>query len=551
MHSLSHPTSVWRFAKAPRIATLLALLLLAACNIPPEPEQNPVTPPAGVTPGAVATVPSPASPSPSPVTATSRPTITPLPTATATATPRPLAIIAVPPGWEQAAIAATGTLAGAPWRWQVTASAEAATAVEYGEAQLALVPGSTGIPAGHRPLALAVPFTTAWEATTLAQAQEIQTNGHPLVTVVPWDEMTPELRALRVGGLYPTDPDYPLQEPLSLQAQPGFEEAASLLAPALESADKAGNDGLLRLTAVGDIMLDRTLGVAIDNGRLDYPFAQVAPLLQGADIAVGNLECALGDLGEPAGKSYTFRAPPAAAQSLAQAGFDVLTLANNHALDYGPDALLQGIDLLRQAGIQAVGAGADAAAAHAPARWQGEGLTLAFLGYVAVPVEGRPPYFDAETWAATVAAPGMAWATPAQIAADVAAARQQADHVVVLLHSGYEYVPSPSEEQIAAAHAAIDAGATLVLGHHAHILQGVQFYNGGVIAYGLGNFAFTIDGPPETALLNVWLDRDGVRALDVVPAIVQPGGQPRLATPVEAEVIRGRLYTLTNALNPR
>jgi len=178
-------------------------------------------------------------------------------------------------------------------------------------------------------------------------------------------------------------------------------------------------------------------------------------------------------------------------------------------------------------------------------------MTLAFLGYVQVPVEGRSPYFDTESWVATATSPGLAWAIPEQIADDVAAARQQADHVVVLLHSGYEYVPSPSEEQIAAAHAAIDAGATLVLGHHAHILQGIQLYNGGVIAYGLGNFAFTIDGPPETALLNVWLDRDGVRALDVVPAIIQPGGQPRLATPEEADVIRGRLYTLTNALNPR
>ena len=137
------------------------------------------------------------------------------------------------------------------------------------------------------------------------------------------------------------------------------------------------------------------------------------------------------------------------------------------------------------------------------------------------------------------------------MASDVAAARQQADLVVVVLHSGYEYVPPPSEEQMAAARAAIDAGAALVIGHHAHILQGIEFYNGGVIVYGLANFAFTIDGPPETAILNAWLDKSGVRQIELIPAVVQLGGQPRLADPTEAPLILDTIYRLTNSLNPR
>jgi poly-gamma-glutamate capsule biosynthesis protein CapA/YwtB (metallophosphatase superfamily) len=293
-------------------------------------------------------------------------------------------------------------------------------------------------------------------------------------------------------------------------------------------------------------MLDRSLGYHIARGDLAYPFAGVADLLRAADITVGNLESALGDIGDPVAKGYPFRAPPAAAQSLALAGFDVLSLANNHAMDYGPQALLQGIALLQDQGISVVGAGENEAAARRAHIRQVNGIRLAFLGYVHVPVEWRG--FDTQSWTATETAPGVAWGDPEGIATDVRAARQQADLVVVILHSGYEYVLQPSPPQVAAARAAIDAGAALVIGHHAHLLQGIEFYHGGVIAYGLGNFAFQIEGDPETAILHAWLDRHGVRQLEIVPAIVQFGGRPRLATEWEAAAIRAHVYQQTELL---
>ena len=91
----------------------------------------------------------------------------------------------------------------------------------------------------------------------------------------------------------------------------------------------------------------------------------------------------------------------------------------------------------------------------------------------------------------------------------------------------------------------------MVIGHHAHILQGVEFYNGGVIVYGLGNFAFTIDGDPQTAILRAWLDREGVRQIEFIPAIIQTGGQPRLATDWEAPDILQTIYRLSAPLNVR
>jgi poly-gamma-glutamate synthesis protein (capsule biosynthesis protein) len=296
-------------------------------------------------------------------------------------------------------------------------------------------------------------------------------------------------------------------------------------------------------------MLDRWPGVEIAAGHLEYPFQYVAPYLRDADVTVGNVESALGDIGEPAPKHYPFQAPPEAAEALALAGFDVVSLANNHAGDYGMDALLQGIDLLRAQNVAPIGAGANDAEAHAPHVVEVNGLRVAFLGYVHVPVEASTA-FDTATWTATADGPGLAWADPERIRQDVAAIRPEVDLVVVVLHSGYEYIEEPSEPQVAAAQAAAEAGADLVVGHHAHILQGVGYHEEGVIAYGLGNFAFEIDGPPETAILNVWLDADGVRQLEVRPAIVTERGLPRLAEPWEAAPILDRVYFLTTILNP-
>ena len=468
-----------------------------------------------------------------PATATLRPTPAPAPTT------RPILTLALPPAWQTAGEAAIIQLeaAGAAWDWQLTDAAGA---------QIRLVDDDSGVFVRQEPLVLAVPFTTDWEATSQQNAQDILQNGHELVTVLPWSELQPTQKALRIDGRFPTDPDYPFQKSWSLLAEPGLETVAAELATLLQTHQE---EALIHLAAVGDIMLDRSLGYALEQGNWAYPFAGVAQRLQAADVTVGNIESALGDVGEPAAKRYPFRAPPQAAAALALAGFDVVSLANNHALDYGPEALLQALDLLRAQGVAVVGAGADAGAAHAPVIVDVNGLRAAFLGYVHVPVEALSG-FDTASWTATADSPGMAWADPDIIKTDVTTAAAQADLVVVVLHSGYEYVAAPSEPQMAAARAAIDAGADLVIGHHAHILQGVEFYNDGVILYGAGNFAFEIDGPPETAVFHVWLDRDGVRQIEIEPAVIQFGGQPRLADSGEAYAIRQIVYGLTNLLNP-
>ena len=497
-------------------------------------------------------------PTPSP-TLTAVPTNLPLPTQTAglptllppptpplsptnipTSTPAPAVRqrLAVPTAW---AAQLTPAIEAAGW---IAVPTDAPTAfLADGQVAAALTNSGNGPLLWQSPIALTVPWTTPRESLTLEAANQIMLAGDPEVRVVPWAELTPDQRALRVNGRLPGDPDYPLQERLVLLT------ATSLDTTRLEEALRAvlPADTAVSLAAVGDIMLDRQLGRALQQGNLDFPFAEVAPLLQDADLTLGNVESAVGTLGEPEDKRYPFQAPPETAVALARAGFDVVSLANNHGMDYGPEALLDALDLFRAEGVGTVGAGINAEAAQAAYITTVNGLTIGVLGAVHVPVEYYG--FDTERWTATEESPGLFWADPAIVSQRVRAVADQVDVTILLLHSGYEYVPDPSPPQRAAAQAAIDAGADLVIGHHAHILQGVQFYNGGVIAYGLGNFAFNIDGPPETAVLQVWIDQNGVRQVQFIPAIVQATGQPRLASEAEALPIWQTLYTLTDRLN--
>lgn len=270
---------------------------------------------------------------------------------------------------------------------------------------------------------------------------------------------------------------------------------------------------------VGDVMLARAMA--------NVPPAQVfagVPVLAQAEVLAVNLETALGAGGAPEPKAYTFLAPPLMAEALRLAGVDVASLANNHALDYGVAVLTQTRQLLNAVGVAGVGAGSNVREAHAPVIIEREGLRLAFLAYVDVPVETRSG-FDTRTWTAGPDTPGVAWLDIPTMQADIAAARAQADAVIVLLHFGYEGRTEPSDRQRRQAQAAIEAGAVVVAGAHPHVLQAVERYQNGLIAYSLGNFVF--DGfsglANQSAVLSLTLTLDGVRDWTLIPVTVREG----------------------------
>lgn len=273
--------------------------------------------------------------------------------------------------------------------------------------------------------------------------------------------------------------------------------------------------------------------------RGDNPLADLADTLSAADIAVVNVETAVGTGGTPADKAYVFQAPEELWGALTEAGVDVVTLANNHALDYGPEALQETIAGARAAGLEVVGAGANADEAYGPAVIDVNGSAVAIVGLTRV-----MPVIE---WAAGSEHPGLASAYDEEAAvAAVQRAARVADHVVVTIHWGRELDPCPVEHQAVLASRLTEAGADVVAGHHGHRLQGLEDRNGSLVAYGLGNLVFyaSREEARRTALLRVTLGAD---TLDhqLIPARIDDEGSPRLLPPDAAQHVRNEVASLT------
>ncbi len=248
----------------------------------------------------------------------------------------------------------------------------------------------------------------------------------------------------------------------------------------------------LILNAVGDICLGDSLislGFGVrstlagqGNNHL-WEFA--APTLREADFLFGNLECVLSDDGWDAAnpKSQYLRGAPAAIAALMPPGFDVLNVANNHTLQYGETAWHETLKRVQDAGIRTLGVAVtpeDEARGYnsRPVVLEKDGLRLGILGYS----YEREQYFEQD--------PLYAVGLREHILADLERIKPQVDFVVISLHWGLEYMSYPSQQMVALAHELIDAGCDAILGHHPHVLQGVERYDGGVIVYSLGNFIF-------------------------------------------------------------
>jgi poly-gamma-glutamate capsule biosynthesis protein CapA/YwtB (metallophosphatase superfamily) len=305
----------------------------------------------------------------------------------------------------------------------------------------------------------------------------------------------------------------------------------------------AGVDDEIRVSAVGDIMLDGSARPVLQEHGYDYPFANMRALFQDSQVVIGNLEGPLTTRGTAElDKTYTFRSPPdKVSAALKNAGFNVVTLANNHTLDFGPEGLAQTIEALDRAGIQHVGAGADLTAARRAAFVTASGQRIALLGYsVTLP----------ETFYAGHNKAGTAFAHEAQVRADVAAARLQADIVIVSFHWGQEGKTELRDYQTHLGHAAIDAGAQAVLGHHPHILQAIEYYKDGVILYSLGNFTFGSYSKTAaaSAVAQLTFRHGRLASLRMIPIMVdnfEVQFQPRVLSGADADAVVTTLQDLS------
>ncbi|MFN2556070.1 MAG: CapA family protein [Nitriliruptorales bacterium] len=310
----------------------------------------------------------------------------------------------------------------------------------------------------------------------------------------------------------PPGPDDPAASPT-----PGAHSAAPAVAP--QRSTSGPQTRAITVAFGGDVHGEKQIRRALEAG--EQPLAGMAPVLAAADLAIVNLETALGDGGLPADKRHTFLAPHTLLVALREAGVDVVSLANNHSLDYGWTTLRGGLARLADAGLATVGVGEDAASAYAPHVVEVLGARVAVIGLTRV--------IPRRNWAAGEDRPGLASGYDLRrAAAAVRAGAAAADHVIVTVHWGTELAGCPDGNQLTLARVLHEAGADVVVGHHPHVLQGVDHGPHGLTAYSLGNLLWYSTGPVTrlSGVLTVTLGPEGVEGWQLHPAVVTPSGSP-------------------------
>jgi poly-gamma-glutamate capsule biosynthesis protein CapA/YwtB (metallophosphatase superfamily) len=288
--------------------------------------------------------------------------------------------------------------------------------------------------------------------------------------------------------------------------------------------------------AVGDIMLSRDVDSKMKVHGYDYPWEKVREIIAGADISFGNLETAITPGRKVATNEMVFRADPENAQILADVGFDVLSLANNHSMNFGATGMEDTIKYLEEAGVQTSGAGKEELA-YAPVYIDKNNIRFAFLSF-------QSPAFVPQSYKASADRLGVAFIDEKKMIASVTEAKQSADIVIVSMHAGVEYTALPNTRQVEFSRAAIDAGADMVIGHHPHVTQTMEKYKGKYIFYSLGNFVFDQMWSRETRrglMIKVDFNREGVQKIELVPVLINDYSQPQIIEGSEQDDVLARL----------
>ena len=254
---------------------------------------------------------------------------------------------------------------------------------------------------------------------------------------------------------------------------------------AMASVVLSAPDQVIKLGFVGDIMLDRRVKESIiKNGEGDYrfPFWRAVNILQKYDILFGNLEGPISAGGEDQGSVYSFRMDPRSAEAVKFAGFDVVSLANNHIGDWGGEAIGDTVNHLDKEEITHVGAGPNP---YSPKIISISDTKLAFLAFTNVGAKRGDIAFISKN-------------DKVILQNEIEKAKASADIVIVYFHFGEEYQVEPGADEVELAHKAIDMGADIVVGSHPHIIEKIEKYKNKYIAYSLGNFVFDQDFAPLT-----------------------------------------------------
>jgi len=293
------------------------------------------------------------------------------------------------------------------------------------------------------------------------------------------------------------------------------------------------------ICAVGDVMLDRNVGKAIQRSGCASIVEQVADKLKAADVTFANLECPLSTVGGHDPPNCIFRARPETVAVLTLCDIDVVSLANNHTLDAGRQGLLQTLEHLDQAGVLYCGAHQERSVASEPVFFQVGPVHLGFLAFTDLSfAHGSYSKVDDDL---------------GNLLEAIETAGQQCDIIIVSFHWGEEYRQTPTQRQKIVAHAAIDAGADLILGHHPHTLEGIEVYKGRPILYSMGNFIFdqrdAPDGRMESAMFHLTWNEAAGWQIQITPVWISRARMgPEWPTAAKRDSILSRIQKLSAAL---
>lgn len=293
------------------------------------------------------------------------------------------------------------------------------------------------------------------------------------------------------------------------------------------------------LSFVGDLLVADYVSAITAREGYEYLYQPAMLYLSEPDLTAGNLEFPVTKRGTPVtGTPYVFKGSPDVLPSIRNAGFDVLSLANNHALDQGVEGMLDTMKYLDEAGLSHMGAGNNDTEAFTPVIKEVRGIKVAYIGLSKV-----VPF---SSWKADKNTAGLAETYDTRRATEaIAKAKKEADIVVVMVHWGKERVDQPEPYQKDFGKQYIDAGADLVIGSHPHVLQGFEMYKGKWIAYSLGNFIFSSypkETAGETGVLDALCTKNGDCEMTFHPMFTV-NAQP---TPLEGEKAKALLDRLTS-----
>lgn len=327
-----------------------------------------------------------------------------------------------------------------------------------------------------------------------------------------------------------------------------------------------------------------------DNYFVDYEnpetvFDYALATFQKADLLFGNMEMPITDYGERVvnksagdalkGEKIFMRMRLNAIDAFKKAHFDVIALATNHTMDFGPEGLFQTIDLLHGAGIETVGAGHNIDEAHTPVILTKNGYRVAILAYTSVCAASfpatkdkagvarirvhtayePPPRFAELPGAPPIVITRLEPEDIKMLRGDISKARDKADIVVVSWHWGVSHESNVLEYQKEGGHACIDAGADLVVGHHSNTLQGIEVYKGKAIAFGLGAFAAYVPNPNlltqvdrKSLILRCDIDGKAIKRISFIPSLMNDRWQPEVVSGEKAKPIIDKMTKLSSAM---